>query len=71
MTSEVGTLPADKGLQELAELFMMGAHDRHLYCAFGPYVRLGPFQRRLEEEVNQGSFDTRGQVKYLAHRGLA
>ncbi len=66
MKPEVRPLPSDKVLQELAKLFMIEAHDRHVYCVFGPYGRLCPFQRRLDEEVNKGSFNTRGQVKYIS-----
>ena len=59
MMADVRLLPSAKILQELAKLFMIDAHDRHVYCVFGPYARLRPFQKRLQEEVNKGSFNTR------------
>jgi len=66
MKADVRLLPSANVLQELAKLFMIEAHDRHVYCVFGSYARLHPFQKRLHEEVNKGSFNTRGQVKYLS-----
>lgn len=64
--ADVRLLASAKILQELARLFMIDAHDRHVYCVFGSYARLRPFQKRLQEEVNKGSFNTRGQVQYLS-----
>ena len=58
MKADVRLLPSAKVLQELAKLFIIEAHDRHVYCVFGSYARLHPFQKRLQEEVNKGSFNT-------------
>lgn len=66
MIADIRLLPSAKVLQELAKLFMIDAHDRHVYCVFGAYAHLHPFQKRLQEEVNKGSFNTRGQVKYFS-----
>ena len=59
-------MPADGILQELGSLFAMEAHDRHVYCVYGPYARLHPFQARLRQEVEKGSFNSRGRVDYIS-----
>ncbi len=66
MGYDVQRLPSSGILQALAKLFRAEAHDRHVYCVFGPYERLRPFQKRLREQVGQGNFNERGQVQYLS-----
>lgn len=66
MSSGVRQLPATNVLRELAALFSVPAHDRHVYCVFGPYARLRPFQRRLRQEIEKGSLNTLGRVEYLS-----
>ena len=66
MEYDVQQLPAAGILQSLAKLFRADAHDRHVYCVFGPYERLRPFQKRLREQVGQGNFNERGQVQYIS-----
>lgn len=51
MEGEIKTLPANEILQRLATLSEIPAHDRHVYCVFGPYFRLATFQARLREQV--------------------
>ena len=63
---DIQNLPANGILQALAKLFRADAHDRQVYCVFGLYERLRPFQKRLREQVQKGSFNERGQVKYLS-----
>ena len=36
MKADVRLLPSAKVLQELAKLFIIEAHDRHVYCVSGP-----------------------------------
>ena len=62
----VQALPPDQILQKLAKLFMTPAHDRHVYCVFGQYARLRPFQKRLQEAVVHGDFNSLGLVEYLS-----
>lgn len=58
--------PGD-ALQALAKLFMAEAHDRQVYCVFGPYARLRPFQKRVQEEVARGGFNHHGRrVEYVS-----
>jgi hypothetical protein len=46
---------------------MSEAHDRQVYCAFAPYDRLRPFQKRVQEEVQRGGFNNNhGRVEYLS-----
>ncbi len=67
MPDDVRQLPPDSVLKELSRLFMTVAHDRQVYCVFGPYERLRPFQRRLKEQVQTGGFDTNiGRVQFLS-----
>ena len=66
MASGTRQVPATDVLRELAALFSTPAHDRHVYCVFGPYVRLRPFQRRLRQEIEKGSLNTLGRVEYLS-----
>lgn len=66
MEHDVQRLPSAGILQALSKLFRADAHDRHVYCVFGPYERLRPFQKRLREQVEKGSFNERGQVQYLS-----
>ncbi len=63
---DIQNLAADGILQVLAKLFRAEAHDRQVYCVFGLYDRLWPFQKRLREQVQKGNFNERGQVKYLS-----
>jgi len=65
----VKRISPDKILQELGRLFMAEAHDRHVYCVFGPYSRLRPFQKRVREEILRGSFNSLGRVEYLSLNG--
>jgi hypothetical protein len=62
----VETLPPDQILQKLARLFMTPAHDRHVYCVFGGYATIRPFQRRIQEAVTHGDFNSLGRVEYLS-----
>jgi hypothetical protein len=62
----VQVLPPDQILQKLAKLFMTPAHDRHVYCVFGRYARLRPFQKRMQEAVAHGDFNSLGLVEYLS-----
>lgn len=62
----VEILPTDQILQKLAKLFMTPAHDRHLYCVFGPYSKLRPFEKRIQEATAHGDFNTLGRVEYLS-----
>ena len=62
----VQALPPDQILQKLAKLFMTPAHDRHVYCVFGQYARLHPFQKRMQEAVAHGDFNSLGLVEYLS-----
>jgi len=58
--------PGD-ALQALAKLFMAQAHDRQVYCVFGPYGRLRPFQKRVQEEVARSGFNHHGgRVEYVS-----
>lgn len=66
MSSGARQLPATDVLRELAVLFSTPAHDRHVYCVFGPYAHLRPFQRRLRQETEKGSLNTLGRVEYLS-----
>ena len=66
MEYDIQRLPSAGILQALAKLFRADAHDRHVYCVFGPYERLRPFQKRFREQVEKGSFNERGQVHYLS-----
>lgn len=67
MAGEPKALSAEKTMQELSRLFMRDAHDRQVYCVFGPYDRLGPFQKRVQEEASRGGFNTtHGRVEYLS-----
>jgi hypothetical protein len=59
-------LPPERILEELGKLFLTPAHDRHVYTVYGPYGRLRPFQRRLQEAVSQGNFNSLGRVEYLS-----
>lgn len=69
MDQDIQRLPTAGILQALARLFRADAHDRHVYCVFGPYERLRPFQKRLREQVGQGNFNERGQVQYISLNG--
>ncbi len=66
MEGEIKTLSANEILQRLAMLFEIPAYDRHVYCIFGPYARLAPFQARLRDQVQAGSFNQLGMVEYLS-----
>ena len=66
MDQDVQRLPPDRVLESLARLFMAEAHDRHVYCVFGPYERLRPLQKRLREGVDRGDFNSLGRVEYLS-----
>jgi hypothetical protein len=62
----VETLSPDQILQKLAKLFMTPAHDRHVYCVFGSYANLRLFQKRMQEAIAHGDFDSLGRVEYLS-----
>lgn len=62
----VETLPPDQILQKLAKLFMTPAHDRHVYCVFGPCAELRLFQKRMQEAAEHGDFNSLGRVEYLS-----
>jgi hypothetical protein len=67
MSDDIRRLPPDALLKELSQRFMTPAHDRQVYCVFGPYERLRPFQRRLKAQVETKAFDTPlGRVQYLS-----
>jgi hypothetical protein len=66
MDQDIQKLTSAAILQALAKLFRADAHDRHVYCVFGPYERLRPFQKRLREQVDHGNFNERGEVQYLS-----
>ena len=66
MEHDIQKLPPAGILEALAKLFRADAHDRHVYCIFGSYERLRPFQKRLREQVGQGNFSERGHVRYLS-----
>jgi len=67
MSGEPKPLSAEEILQELSRLFMREAHDRQLYCVFGSYDRIRPFQKRIQEETGRGGFNTTyGRVEYLS-----
>ncbi|MBI5489028.1 MAG: hypothetical protein HY905_16965 [Deltaproteobacteria bacterium] len=66
MDVSVPRLPAGEILKQLAELFALPASDRHVYCVFGPYPALRPFQRKLREQVELGNLNRRGTVEYVS-----
>ena len=66
MPPDARKLHATDVLRELALLFGVPAHDRHVYCVFGTYERLRAFGVRLQEEVSKGSFNRLGRVEYLS-----
>jgi hypothetical protein len=59
-------LPPERILEELVRLFLAPAHDRHVYTVYGPYAKLHPFQRRLQDAVTNGNFNSFGRVEYLS-----
>ena len=60
-------LAPDQIIQELSRLFMVPAHDRHVYCVFGPYAQIHELQRRIRQEAEAGSFNSQfGQVEYIS-----
>ena len=59
-------LPTERILEELGKLFLAPAHDRHVYTVYGTYAQLRPFQRRLQDAVSQGNFNSLGRVEYLS-----
>lgn len=67
MAGEPRTLSPEKIMRELSRLFMRETHDRQVYCVFGPYDRLRPFQKRVQEETARGGFNTtHGRVEYIS-----
>lgn len=66
MPNDVQKLSPDRILQELGKLFMREAHDRQVYCIYGPYHRLRPFQGRIREQVSAGIFNSLGRVEFLS-----
>jgi|GEM_PF-1711846 len=56
-------------LRELGLLFGEQAHDRHVYCVYGPYAKLQPFAKRLRQETEKGSLNTLGKVEFLSLNG--
>lgn len=67
-TSALGirALKPSEILRELGILFSTPAHDRHVYCVYGPYSRLLPFAKRLRQETERGSLNTLGKVEFLS-----
>lgn len=64
---EPQVLPPDQILQQLSRLFMTPAHDRAVYLVFGPYQRMWPFHKRVEEEVKRGGFNNQlGRVEFVS-----
>lgn len=59
-------LPPERILEEMGKLFLAPGHDRHVYTVYGSYAELRPFQRRVQEAVHQGSFNSLGRVEYLS-----
>lgn len=54
-------------LQELGRLFLAPATDRHVYTVYGSYDQLRPFQKRLKEETERGSFNnSMGRVEFMS-----
>ena len=66
MTHGIRQLSSSDVLKELGILFGAQAHDRHVYCVYGPYTLLKPFAARLRQEVDKGSLNTLGSVEYLS-----
>ena len=67
MPREPKSVTCEEALQALARLFLADAHDRQVYCAFAPYDRLRPFQKRTQEEVQRSGFNNHhGRVEYLS-----
>jgi len=66
MTSGIRSLQPAEVLRELGVLFGAQAHDRHVYCVYGPYERLQPFATRLRHETEKGSFNALGKVQFLS-----
>lgn len=62
----IRALSSSEILSALGSLFGAEAHDRHVYCVYGPYERLTPFARRLRQETEKGSFNTLGKVEFLS-----
>lgn len=59
--------PPERILQELGRLFLAPASDRHVYTVYGPYEQLRPFQKRVKEETERGSFsNSSGRVEFLS-----
>ena len=59
--------PPDRILQELGRLFLAPATDRHVYTVYGSYDELRPFQKRLKEEAERGSFNnSMGTVQFVS-----
>jgi len=73
MSGEPRFLTPERILEELGRLFLAPATDRHVYTVYGPYAQLWPFQRRLKEETERGSFNNvQGSVEFLSiNRDLA
>jgi hypothetical protein len=66
MTPSPGALKPAEILRELGALFGAQAHDRHVYCVYGPYAKLHPFSKRLRQETEKGSLNTIGKVEFLS-----
>jgi len=66
MTPGIRKLPPTEILRELGALFGVQAHDRHVYCVYGPYAKLQPFAKRLRQETGKGSLNTLGKVEFLS-----
>lgn len=66
MTDNIQRLPSAQILNRLAELFQRPAHDRHVYCVYGPYAKLKPFQKKLRQQVEAGNLNSLGRVEYLS-----
>lgn len=66
MRPGVHALKSSDILRELGALFAAQAHDRHVYCVYGPYSKLRGFARRLRQEIEKGNLNTIGRVEFLS-----
>lgn len=66
MERTIHRLPASDVLSALGGLFRAPASDRHVYCVFGPYRLLRPFQDTLRRQVAAGAFASHGKVEYVS-----
>jgi hypothetical protein len=60
-------LNTDQTLEALAKLFATPSHDRQVYCVFGSYAALRPFQTRLYKAIERHEFDDeQGKVRSIS-----